>query len=162
MKNIKSLYLPLVFSFLFLVASCSSNDEVDTEKPTIKINLPKSKAEGHYHLGDELIADVDVSDNGLLASWKIDIHWAGDGHNHDHSAAVGIKNYADSKEKWKEDRSGKVSGKEAKIKEKFIIPNNIVDGDHHFCIYVLDVAGNQEQACSTFEIVDHGDEHGHH
>jgi len=162
MKNIKSLHLPLVFSFLFLVASCSSNDEVDTEKPKIKINTPKSEGDAHYHLGDKFTTDVDISDNGLLASWKIDIHWAGNGHKHENHAAVDKKNYVDSKKEWKEDRSEKVSGKEAKIKEEFTIPNDIKDGDHHFCVFVLDVAGNQEKVCSTFSIVDHGEGHDHH
>jgi len=152
MKNIKLLHISLALSFLFIVASCSKDDDVDTEKPKITINTPKDKA--HLHPKDVIHADFDISDNVELASWKIDIHWAGDGH--EHSAAT-TQDETPAK-KWEFKSNGDVSGKKnAHVHEHITVPEGIEGGDHHFCVYAVDKAGNESLACVDLDIhVAHG------
>jgi|GEM_PF-494079 len=162
MKNIKLFHTSLIIAFLFLVASCSSkNDEpVDTEKPTITINSPKDKE--HLHPKDRIHADIDFTDNVELASWKIDIHWAGDGHKHDDHAVVNTQN-GDAKTKWETTLTGSISGqRNAHIHKHIDVPEGIEGGNHHFCVHALDKAGNEAKACIDLDIhVSEGGNHNH-
>src|SRR5690554_6879671 len=104
MKKLKFIYAFAVVTALFS-ASCSSDDNsgTDTQKPTIIINEP---TDGRvFHAGDEIHTDIDFMDNVQLASYKIDIHFAGDGHSHK------VMHGSEGHQEWAYETSGTLSGK---------------------------------------------------
>lgn len=144
MKTLKFIYVFAVVTAL-LSLSCSSDDNsgADTQKPTIMINKP-TDAEVLY-AEDEIHVDIDFADNVELASYKIDIHFAGDGHNH--------KMMHDSDyQQWAFETSGLISGRNNNIQLSINIPEDTHEGHYHFGVYALDKAGNQNVAWIELDI----------
>lgn len=151
--TINILKYSLVSLFAISAFSCSNNDdEIDQTKPTITINSPKN--EEHLHVGETIEVDALISDDRAVSSYKIDIHYAGDGHTHEHRAAAEPWSY-----KFDEEISGNVS--QFAIKRSISIPHNIQDGHYHFGIIAIDKSGNERQSYIEIEIADHGHDHDH-
>lgn len=133
MKKYRFIY---AFTFVAILFSCSSDDNsvTDTEKPAIVIHAPADEQE--FHSSDVVHANISFSDNMELASYKIDIHFAGDGHAH--------RQMQDEFIEWNYETMGIVSGKNDEIDLLITIPENVKEGHYHFGVYALDQAGNQE------------------
>lgn len=133
MKKYRFIY---AFAFITTLFSCSSDDNsvTDTEKPAIVINAPTDEQE--FHSSDEIHAHISFSDNVELTSYKIDIHFAGDGHAH--------RQMQDEFIEWNYETTGVISGKNDEVHLYITIPENIKQGHYHFGVYALDQAGNQE------------------
>lgn len=147
MKKYRFIY---PFAFIATLFSCSSDDNspTDTEKPTIVINTPTDEQE--FHLSGEIHTNISFSDNVELASYKIDIHFAGDGHAH--------RQVQDEFIEWNYETTGVVSGKNDEIDLLITIPENVKQGHYHFGVYALDQAGNQEVQWIELEIHNHAHE----
>lgn len=147
MKKYKSIY---AFAFIAILFSCSSDDNsvTDTEKPAIVIHAPTNDQE--FHTTDEIYANISFSDNVELASYKIDIHFAGDGHAH--------RQMQDDFIEWNYETAGIISGKNDKINLNITIPENTKEGHYHFGVYALDQAGNQEVQWIELNIHSHAHE----
>jgi len=153
MKKI-ALYTAIITSFVF--GSCSSDDATDTQKPTIILVEPGDH-EG-FLPGSELHIEGILSDNDGLASYKIEIHGASDGHNH----ARAVNNYFQYEQSFTLADQPKVY----EMKHEIQIPllqNDapLTPGHYHVGIFALDKSGNQEQLFVEIYIGDDANEHHH-
>lgn len=145
-KNIIKLILPVIALF---AVSCSSDDNfLDSSAPTIAVEEPTMHKE--YALGDVIHFDALFKDNVELGSYKIDIHSNFDGHQHG-----GIVSYHTHKP-WTFQESFSIpSGKtEYHVHQHIDIPNDILPGDYHFGVILIDAAGNESQVYLEIEIGD--------
>jgi len=140
MKNIiKNSMLILIGTFGMI--SCSSDDEnVDTQKPVIILNQPLDETE--FHFGENLQIEAEFSDNVGLASYKIEIHSAGDGHTH----------RLLSETEWFHSESHPIAGSPTYYiaQREILIPSEIngepvQEGHYHLGIYLVDTSGNEQQ-----------------
>ncbi len=140
MKN-KILVIASILAGTFGMISCSSDDEnVDTQKPIIILNQPQNEAELHF--GENLQIEAEFSDNVGLASYKIEIHSAGDGHTH--KTLVGTE--------WFHSETHPISGSPTHYiaQRNILIPAEIngepvLEGHYHLGIYLVDTSGNEQQ-----------------
>lgn len=154
MKKLKFIYAFAVVTALFS-ASCSSDDNsgTDTQKPTIIINEP---TDGRViHAGDEIHTDIDFMDNVQLASYKIDIHFAGDGHSHK------VMHGSEGHQEWAYETSGTLSGKNDNIHLHIDVPEDVEEGHYHFGVYAIDKAGNQNVVWIELDVHNHEDGNHH-
>lgn len=149
-KFLKTIILSV--SPLFILGSCSSDDEVlDITKPVITLLSPKDHA--HLHLGDTFTVEAILKDDIELGSGKIDIHYSGDGHQH---RSINTE--------WKYSKEIQISSgkKEEILSHQITIPKEgILDGSYHLGVFLIDKAGNQTQTFIEIDIVNHGNEHDH-
>ncbi len=150
MKKIASLSFALIG--LLIISSCSDDDNTvaDTTKPTIQIITPTDDQE--IEPGSVLNFKADLKDNIGLASYKIEVHSAEDGHQH--------KAKQLEAEEFHYDFSAEVPSKspEFTVEKSINVPEDVKEGHYHVGITVLDVNGNQNQ---QFIEVFIGDEHDH-
>lgn len=140
MENIiKNSMLILIGTFGMI--SCSSDDEnVDTQKPVIILNQPLDETE--FHFGENLQIEAEFSDNVGLASYKIEIHSAGDGHTH--RLLTGTE--------WFHSETHPIAGSPTHYitQKNILIPAEIngepvQEGHYHLGIYLVDTSGNEQQ-----------------
>ena len=153
MKNI-TLYAFTIVSLLF--ASCSNDDAADTEKPVIVLVEP-IVPEG-FKPGSEIHVEGILTDNDGLASYKIEIHGAEDGHTHNHARTA--TNYFHYEQTITLAEFPKVH----EMKHEILIPtiqNNeaLSTGHYHLGIFALDKSGNQEQVFIEIYIGEDADTH---
>ena len=139
MKNIKT----KLFSFLFVsiaFVSCSDSDstDLDTQKPTISIQSPTDHQE--VEPGTELNIQALLQDETALASYKVEIHAAGDGHEHrtialDNKVPFTYENIFQIEE----------NPKSYQVDYSISIPENAKEDHYHVGIFCIDAAGNQSQ-----------------
>lgn len=147
-------YLAATTSVFFIV-SCSDDDNtLDNEKPTIVINEPT--ANEIFHAGEEIHVDVDFTDNVALASYKIDIHYGGDGHTHsikaeDHDHGI----------QWNYETTGTISGTTANVHLHIDVPADVLEGPYHFGVFAIDAAGNEHVVWTSIELHEDHDDHSH-
>jgi len=151
-KILFTIYSVLVISFGF--TSCSNNDG-DTTKPTIELISPIEgailKVGSHIHL------EMDLEDNEMLSSYKIDIHDAS-GHTHDTKAESSGETVT-----FTFSKSWDVSGNKNKYvhHHEIEIPANAKHGAYHFMVYCTDTSGNESYVVRNITLSDEGDD-GHH
>lgn len=150
MKNI-IFKLSLVLVFIFV--SCSSDDDnvLDTVAPGITIVEPHDHEE--FEPGETIHVEINFTDNVQLASYKIDIHYAGDGHTH------GVVPF-DSNVEWTYIEEGDLTGTAFTLHAHIDIPTTIngspiKEGDYHFGVFALDAAGNETVVWIEIEVGDH-------
>lgn len=148
----------LVMSVLFFTA-CSDSDNPlsDTTKPVILLNAPA--------VGSVLMAgsehgvhfDMDLSDDTMLKSYKIEIHNNFDGHGHDTRSATETVAFVFN-------RSYDVSGqKTAHIHHHdIVIPANATPGNYHLMVYCTDAAGNEAYLARNIVLSATEGENGEH
>lgn len=159
MKTRLKLFLPVLAAAISFT-SCS-DDDTDTQKPTIVIQEPH--AEEEVAPGGELHIEAIFTDNVELASYKIEIHEDFDDHTH----AV-YKNSHDVNP-WSYDKTFEIPAGLTTFEavEHLDIPTEIngepiSEGTYHLGIYVTDAAGNEQQEFLEFHIEDdHGGETAH-
>jgi len=149
MKN-KSIYFFLALFTTFIITSCSTDDgATDTVSPSITIITPQDQDE--FELGETIQVKLEFTDDVSLASYKVDIHFAGDGHSHDSRGEY---------EEWDFEMEGTLSGTSQIIHTEIEIPEisngkPIKEGEYHFGVYCLDAAGNETVAWRKIKIETH-------
>lgn len=144
-------------------AACSSDDSKDTQKPIIVLNAPNEGAK--LEVGADIHFDMEVSDNEMLGSYKIDIHENSDGHTHSAKKAAALENTVEFSFQKQWSLEGK---RNADVHHhEIVIPQNAELGKYHFVVYVLDEAGNQSMEARSIQIVgpgegDASEEHSNH
>ncbi|HLW62923.1 MAG TPA: DUF4625 domain-containing protein [Flavobacterium sp.] len=149
MKKLALLSLSIIGS-LFIV-SCSDDDNtVDTTKPTIEIVSPTDHQE--VEPGSSFFFKANLSDDSGLASYKIEVHYAEDGHEHKKTFA----------EEFVFNVSVEVPGqvKTFSAEETIDVPETAKEGHYHIGITVLDTFGNQNQQFTEIYI-GHDSDHDH-
>ncbi|HEY4539813.1 MAG TPA: DUF4625 domain-containing protein [Faecalibacter sp.] len=150
----KKLFKTTLFaaSSLFLLTACSDDDAVlDTTKPTITLAKPSDHQA--FEFGDVIELQAILNDDTELGSYKIDIHSAGDGHQHRSAQAS-------TAEGWSYSDIADISGKKEHLLNKSIpIPTGeYAEGHYHLGLIVVDKAGNESQ---TFIEIVIGEDHHH-
>ena len=136
MKKLASLSFAIIS--LIGISSCSDDDAVvDTTKPTIEIITPTDHQE--VEPGSVFTVKANLADNVGLASYKIEIHSAEDGHEHK------AKQLHD--EHYEYAFTGEVPNKATTyaLEHAINIPVDAPEEHYHVGITVLDVNGNQNQ-----------------
>ena len=150
MKKIAQLSFAII-SFLSIV-SCSDDDSaVDTTKPTIEIVSPTNDQE--IEPGTTFGFKANLADNSGLASYKIEVHSADDGHHH-----KGNNQTLGEKFAFEVTRQVPNEAKNFKAEEEIEVPATATEGHYHVGITVLDTFGNQNQQFIEIFI---GHEHNH-
>lgn len=150
-----ALYISILSTTLFV--SCSSDDNaVDTQKPEITL-LEPGDHEG-FLPGGEIHIEGLITDNEALASYKIEIHAAEDGHTHGRRST----NYFQYEQTFQITENTKVY----ELHRHVEIPENIngetlTNGHYHLGIFALDKAGNQQQVFTEIYIGNDAEEHTH-
>lgn len=132
----KIIKLSFAFLGLVIISSCNS-DDIDTTKPIIEIISPTND---QTILPESILnVDANLSDNVGLASYKIEVHPAEDGHEHKASQLT--------TEDFEYTFVGESLNNAAtyKIKHSINIPTNVTQEHYHVGITVIDKNGNQSQ-----------------
>ncbi|GEM_PF-1212183 len=150
----------LVLALAVFTYSCSSDDDgvMDTEDPVIMLNTPEDRAQ--FQPGEEIHIDVDFTDNVALSSYKIDIHWAGDGHSH-RLVPMHDDHDHDHGEQFDFEETGELSGTEDHIHMHIEVPENAMHGPYHLGVIALDAAGNETTVFRDIAIGDYDFDHDH-
>lgn len=134
----------LLFISTLTFFSCDNNDS-DTTKPVIDLHEPE---EGQVlTIGEDVHFEMDLSDDVMLGSYKINIHNNFDGHGHGESRAVATAASEAEEERvaFTFDRAYDVSGHITKHEHHhdIVIPANAKPGNYHLMVYCTDAAGNE-------------------
>lgn len=155
------LYLACLMAISFVTfSSCDRDNDSDTTKPVINLIEPE---EGDIlKIGDEhgIHFELELSDDRMLKSYKVDIHSNFDGHGHSASLTSTSSETVD----FQFNKSWDVSGqKNANIHHhEIMIPANATPGDYHLMIYCTDAAGNQSSLARNIVLsTEGGEEHEH-
>ena len=143
----------LAISFL-LFSSCDKNDDGDTVKPVINLIAPAENVA--LKIGDDrgVHFEMELSDNVMLKSYKVDIHSNFDGHTHSRASGLTV-DFVFSK-------SWDVTGKNTHIHHHEIkIPSEATPGNYHLMVYCTDVAGNESYVARNIVLSHDGEEHEH-
>lgn len=132
-KILHSLFILFVCSFLTVTEAYSQDD---TKRPVITLIAP---GEGHtLQTGKAIHFDMDLADDTMLESYRVEIHNNFDGHSHT-KANEGSSYPSIFNKTW--DVSG---SKSRHIHHHGItIPADAAEGNYHFVIYCKDAAGNE-------------------
>lgn len=136
MKKLVSLSFAIIS--LIGISSCSDDDAVvDTTKPTIEIISPTDHQE--VEPGSVFTVKANLADNVGLASYKIEIHSAEDGHEHKAKQLLA--------EDFEYSFVGEMPNKPTTytLEQAITIPADVAEEHYHVGITVLDVNGNQNQ-----------------
>jgi len=128
--------------------SCSDDDN-DTEKPKIEILTPQGGTQ--FQRGTTINVTAIISDNEAIASYKVNVHYAGDGHQHS-------KLLRDSSEdpKFHYDKSFT----DAEGKKNHLVDVNIdiiadaLPSDYHLGVLCFDKEGNESHQYISIKIVE--------
>lgn len=152
---------------LFLTVSFAScgEDEGDITPPIINLISPADGAT--IEAGTALELEMELSDNDMLKSYKVNIHNAFDGHTHgdadDHEHAKAAE--AESKP-FSIDKIWSLSENSVKVKHtEIVIPENATPGNYHMVIKCFDISGNEQTVVRRIVIendaYDHDHDHDH-
>ncbi len=136
MKKLASLSLAIIS--LIGISSCLDDDAVvDTTKPTIEIITPTDHQE--VEPGSVFTVKANLVDNVGLASYKIEIHSADDGHEHKAKKLLATD--------FEYSFVGEIANKPTAytLEHVITIPADAAEEHYHVGITVLDVIGNQNQ-----------------
>ena len=154
-NNIQFLLILTVVTVLSVFTSCS-DDDGDTTLPVINLTAP---AEGAIlKIGSDVHFDMEVADNEMLASYKVEIHNNFDGHEHSRATrADGDTTPFYFQKSW-----SLAGQKNATIHHhEIIIPTNATPGNYHLMVYCTDAAGNEAYVARGIVLSHDGEEHNH-
>lgn len=137
MKTAFYLSIVSILAVSALFVSCSDDEkDGDTTKPVINLIEPEEGA--MLKPGSTIHFEMDLSDDVMLGSYKVEIHNNFDGHDHTKAAADETVAFAFN-------RSWDVSDqKNTHIHHHEIeIPANAKEGNYHLMVYCTDAAGNE-------------------
>jgi hypothetical protein len=165
MKSIKSTLIAIITTILSILTIVSCEKSGDTTSPVIHLNAPTEGAE--LMAGKDVHFDMELSDNEMLKSYKVEIHNNMES-PHGHEKAIRplhLKSgsYYSYQQSW--DVSDK---KNAHIHHHEIeIPEDVIPGAYHFMVYCTDASGNESHIALNISIVPHDgsddddDDHDH-
>ena len=165
----KTLFFCIVVLSTISFVSCSK--EKDSEKPIITLIAPEE--DEPIKPGSDVHFDMELSDNEALKSYKVNVHYAGDGHSHAPIYNAGEETVS-FEQTWLEAdfvKAGEeaIEGKRnAHIHHHHIeIPTSVggkklTEGHYHFMVYCTDMAGNESFVAREIEISYSAEEHDHH
>lgn len=159
MKTISYLSVVSVMILSVLFVSCSDDDKLgDTTKPVITLNAPAEGAS--LKPGTHIHFDMDLADDVMLGSYKVEIHNNFDGHDHTKAA---VRAETGGTTPFAYNNSWDVSGqKNIHIHHHDIeIPANATEGNYHLMVYCTDAAGNESYIARNIVLDEHG-ESGEH
>lgn len=140
---------------LFILSACSESDAADTTKPVI--NLIEPADNDTLRIGADVHLEMELSDDVMLGSYKIEIHNNFNDHTH------GTKTVAEEMP-FAFNRSWDLTGKRnATIHHhEIVIPENAQPGKYHLMVYCTDEAGNESYAARSI-VLSHegGEDHDH-
>jgi len=143
-------------SLLYLMAISSvffySCEDGDTEKPVI--NLIEPEDGDVLKIGSDIHFEMELSDNVMLKSYKVEIHSNFDGHGHRSTAST--INFTFSKSWDVHQRNAFIHHHEIEI------PESATPGDYHLMVYCADEAGNESYVARNIVLSHTGKEHQHH
>ncbi len=147
----------ILASICLIVLSISftncSDDEGDTTKPVITLNAP---AEGAVlKIGSAIHFDMDLEDNEMLGSYKVNIHTADDVHASTKAVASGVTDIFNGTWDVSGNRNIHIHHHEIVIKD------DVKEGDYHFMVYCTDAAGNQTYMVRNIKL-SHDGQSGEH
>lgn len=131
-----------IVSLSSLFVACSDDDN-DTTKPVIVINEPED--EGAIKTGSLLHLDMDLSDDVMVASYKVDIHNNFDGHTH---TSASTKADGDSIT-FTYNQSFDVNQKNHHVHDHIEIPILARQGKYHVVVYCTDTSGNESYVAKS-------------
>ncbi len=173
MKSKMFLSVLLFAAVVFVAPSC--NQVGDTTKPVIDLHEPE---DGEcFKPGSEICLEMDLSDNIALESFKINIHNAFDGHEHEHAHAPAQSatrhgdehddyntdaDHAFTYDKTSEELGKDINGlKNAHQHIHIEIPADAACGDYHLMVYCYDVDKNESHVARSIAITKDAEEHEH-
>ena len=144
-----------LYAAIFALAAAACSDDKDTTGPEITLLQPENEAA--FARGGELLIVFDLADPSGVNEYKIDIHYAGEGHEHAHSQSLGITpthEEGEEEEPWEHletytDQNGKTS---ARVTKTLTVPGNAQEGEYHLGIQATDLAGNESQVYIDIDI----------
>lgn len=152
MKTRNYTFAIIALSILSLTNIACSDDDGDTTKPVITLNAPAEGA--NLLIGDEhgIHLDMDLEDNEMLGSYKINIHPNFNGHTHTRNESAGTVDFEFT-------RVWDVSGvKNTHVHQHDIkIPANATPGHYHLMVFCTDASGNQSSVAVNIELSDSGE-----
>lgn len=139
-------------------ASCSDDNDADTEKPVIMLDEPEDG--DSLRIGDGVHFEADFSDNEKLGSYLVEIHNNFDGHGH----KVSSTRVGDGTEPFFFKKSYDLGGlRNAHIHHHdIVIPENATPGAYHLVVYCTDAAGNQSLIARDIILSNEVESHEHH
>lgn len=149
----------LLATVTFMFSSCDNDDSSDTIKPLIELHEPE---EGQaLEIGNEhgVHFEMDLSDDVMLKSYKIEIH-----SNFDHHSHGGNSRAVQETVDFSFNRSYDVSGQKTVHihHHDIVIPANATAGDYHLMVYCTDAAGNESYIARNIKLSNEVEDEDHH
>ncbi|MFI3280818.1 MAG: DUF4625 domain-containing protein [Rikenellaceae bacterium] len=174
-----------IFAVATLLISTSTfvscDKDGDTTKPVIELSEPEDGEE--FLPGSEICVEMDLSDDTALASFKINVHNAFDGHSHDtdsdddsdadHDHDTDENYNTDTENAFYYNKTSEellsegvidndVSGLRNSHQHIHVeIPETAAYGDYHLMIYCYDTSGNESYVARSIAITADAEEHDH-
>ncbi|NDV81787.1 DUF4625 domain-containing protein [Bacteroides sp. 51] len=151
-SNIQFLFVLSLITILSVFTACS-DDDGDTTPPVIQLNKPAESAK--LLIGSTICLDMELSDDEMLSSYKVEIHNNFDGHEHTRAE--------DGTTPFQFQKSWSVADqKNAKIHQHEIeIPEGATPGNYHLMVYCTDLAGNESYVARNIVLSHDGEGHEH-
>jgi|AGTN01.3.fsa_nt_gi hypothetical protein len=175
MKKEKLFLASIVLLGALAFTSCEK-EEVDNEKPLIDLIAPEE--DEAFQPGSDIHFEVEFSDNVALASYKVNIHGAFDGHTHSVVSTRAEEDAVEFEKTWMESdfialgeepisgkRSVTVHHHEIEIPATINeggIAKPIKEGHYHFTVYCTDEAGLESSVTREIVISSDAEEHDDH
>ena len=134
--------------------SCSDDNDTDVTKPIINLIDP---AEGEMvQIGKDIHFEMELSDDVMLGSYKVEIH--NNFNNHGHTKSDDTNTPFSFSRSW--DLSGQ---KNAYIHHHdIVIPDNATPGNYHLMVFCTDEASNESYIARNIVLTeDEINEHEH-
>lgn len=144
----KLINLSLVAISLFFIACNDDETVLDTEKPIVIINSPTANEE--IDSGEQMDLNATFTDNVELATYKVEIHFGGDGHEH-----KTLNNEHEDHIEWNYQTTGVLNGQADTIQLQIDVPEKAEEGLYHLGVYAIDKAGNENVSWITFDLHNH-------
>ena len=139
--------ISLLATVTFMFSSCDNDDSSDTIKPLIELHEPE---EGQaLEIGNEhgVHFEMDLSDDVMLKSYKIEIHSNFDHHSHStENEECELDPKKQPVKPWIYNKDYPIPAGQISFTANDVIeiPANIDTGDYHFMIRLTDKAGWQQ------------------
>lgn len=143
---------------LSLLSSCQKKMQ-DNERPVVNLIEPEEGAK--LKIGDDhgVHFEMELKDNVMLKSYKLEIHNNFDGHSH----ATKSLRHGDEKPFFFQKEYSLAGHREAKIHHHdIVIPDGVAEGKYHLMVQVLDEAGNETTVARNIELSESAEGHHHH
>lgn len=137
-------------ALLGFLASCSDDEENDTQAPQILSATINGEDHDISHAaGQALQYAAELSDNEELKELKIDFHDRFDGHDH------GKKLDGNA---WSDIVIASASGASQTVSGNITVPSDVLAGPYHATFRALDASGNESEFKEVNFVITNGDE----